>query len=86
VKPGGGAYVVANIPADPTCAAKVDTPEERQLIYADGTPPPAPPALGGAPSAVAAAGAVAKQRKKCKRHKKRRTASPSSRGCKRPRS
>jgi hypothetical protein len=41
---GGGAYIVGNIPADPSCAAKVDTPEERQQIYGDGTPPPTPPA------------------------------------------
>lgn len=68
---GGGAYVVASIPADPSCAAKVDTPEERAQIYAGGTPSSVPPALGGAPSSVAAAGAVVKQKKKCKRQKRR---------------
>ncbi|HEY1237008.1 MAG TPA: hypothetical protein VGE91_01630 [Solirubrobacterales bacterium] len=36
---GGGAYVAASIPADPSCAAKVDTPEERQRVYANGWPP-----------------------------------------------
>jgi hypothetical protein len=41
---GGGAYVLNDIPADPTCAAKVDTEAERQQVYAGGKPPPTPPA------------------------------------------
>jgi hypothetical protein len=40
---GGGAYVVGNIPADPACAARVDTQGERDQVYAGGQPPPAPP-------------------------------------------
>jgi RTX calcium-binding nonapeptide repeat (4 copies) len=39
---GGGAYVLNDIPADPACAAKVDTPEERARVYAGGHPPPVP--------------------------------------------
>jgi hypothetical protein len=66
---GGGANVAGNIPADPACAAKVDTPEERQRIYARGSPPPSAPAAGVAPSSAAVPSAVAKQ-KKCKRKKR----------------
>jgi hypothetical protein len=69
---GGGAYVVTGIPADPSCAAKVDTPEERAQIYSGGTPPPTPPTSGEAPTSGAVAGALVKHRKKCKRHRKRR--------------
>jgi hypothetical protein len=64
---GGGAYVVTGIPADPKCAAKVDTPEERDQIYAHG-PPPVVNVSGGS-SAVA--GAHAKHKKKCKRRHRR---------------
>jgi hypothetical protein len=67
---GGGAYVVTGLPADPSCAARVDTPEERQLIYAGGMPPPSAPAAGGAPSSSATTGGVANQKKKCKRKKR----------------
>jgi hypothetical protein len=69
---GGGAYVVGNIPADPTCAAKVDTPEERAQVYANGTPPPAPPATGGDISPSGAVAGTAKHRKKCRKAKHRR--------------
>jgi hypothetical protein len=30
---GGGAYVSGQVPADPACAAKVDTPAERAQVY-----------------------------------------------------
>jgi hypothetical protein len=68
---GGGAYVVTGFPADPNCAAKVDTPEERQQVYANGTPPPSPPSSGGGSAdSGAVAGVTAKHKKKCKRHKR----------------
>jgi len=66
---GGGAYVVTNIPADPTCAAKVATEEGRNQIYSQGTPPPTGPA--SQPPAGATAGKHAKHKKKCKRRPKR---------------
>jgi hypothetical protein len=70
---GGGAYVVGDIPADPACAAKVDTPEERAQIYSGGSPPPMPPAAAGQqPPSGAAAGAGAKHRKKKCRHRHKR--------------
>jgi hypothetical protein len=65
---GGGAYVVTGIPADPKCAAKVDTPEERDQIYAHGIPPVVN--VSGGASAVAGAHAKHKK-KKCKRHHRR---------------
>jgi hypothetical protein len=74
---GGGAYVVTSIPADPSCAAKVDTPEEQAQIYSHGPPPmppkpPAPSPAGAEPSAFGAvAGSAIKHRKKCKRHHRR---------------
>jgi hypothetical protein len=71
---GGGAYVVGDIPADPNCAAKVDTPEERARVYAGGTPPTVPAGATDDRPAVASggvAGAV-KHRKKCRRHAKKR--------------
>lgn len=40
---GGGAHSTNGFEADPRCAALVDTPEEREAIYAGGTPPPQPP-------------------------------------------
>jgi Ca2+-binding RTX toxin-like protein len=40
---GGGGYVVGDVPADPNCAALVDTPAERNAIYSGGQPPPLPP-------------------------------------------
>jgi hypothetical protein len=65
---GGGAYVVTGIPADPNCAAKVDTQEERDQIYAHGRPPVVNVSTG----ASAVAGAHAKhKKKKCKRHHRR---------------
>lgn len=70
---GGGAYVVTGIPADPSCAAKVDTPEERRQIYAGGTPPPSPP---GSSSSSDGSGSVAatsvKRGKRCKKHARKR--------------
>jgi hypothetical protein len=69
---GGGAYVVANIPADPSCAAKVDTPEERAQIYANGTPPPAPPTSSGEQSASGATLGAKVKHKKCERHHHKR--------------
>jgi hypothetical protein len=65
---GGGAYVITGIPADPNCAARVDTPEERNQIYAHGPPPLVSPssAEGGI------AGAYGKHRKKCKRRAHKR--------------
>jgi hypothetical protein len=69
---GGGAYVAANIPADPSCAAKVDTPEERAQVYADGTPPPVPPATSGSAVPSSAVAGAAKHRKKCRKAKHRR--------------
>ena len=66
---GGGAYVAGEIPADPRCAAKVDTPEERAQIYAGGAAP-AGPAATTEPPASGVAGQVTK-RKKCRRHRKR---------------
>jgi hypothetical protein len=65
---GGGAYVVTGIPADPNCAAKVDTQEERDQIYAHGTPPPVP-ASGGVAGTTKT---HAKHKKKCKRRHHRR--------------
>jgi hypothetical protein len=68
---GGGAYVVGDIPADPSCAAKVDTPEERAQIYAGGTPPDIAPTSSEGPSSGAAAGTLAAHKKKCrKRHRR----------------
>jgi hypothetical protein len=68
---GGGAYVVGDIPADPSCAAKVDTPEERAQIYAGGTPPDLAPTPSEGPSSGAAAGTLAAHKKKCrKRHRR----------------
>jgi hypothetical protein len=68
---GGGAYVVGEIPADPSCAAKVDTPEEREQVYAGGTPPDLTPTSGEGPSSAAAAGTPAVHKKKCrKRHRR----------------
>ena len=67
---GGGAYVITGIPADPNCAAKVDTPEERDQIYAHG-----PPSLTNTTSAsqsTAGAQANKKHKKKCKRRHHRR--------------
>jgi hypothetical protein len=72
---GGGAYVVTGLPADPNCAAKVDTQAERDQIYAGGQPPPSPP--GSSPGGTA--GAIKK--KKCK--KKGRAAA--SKRCKKKR-
>jgi hypothetical protein len=70
---GGGAYAAANIPADPTCAEKVDTPEERAQIYGTPASSPSPPASGDAQESRAApAGAVVKPKKKCKRHRHKR--------------
>jgi hypothetical protein len=67
---GGGAYVVSGIPADPACAAKVDTPEERDQVYAGGVPPPTPPSSSEAPALGGTAGAV-KHRRKCRHRRKR---------------
>jgi hypothetical protein len=66
---GGGAYTTMGIPADPACAARVDTPEERAQIYAGGQPPAI-----GAGSSDPAAGAIAGKaaKKKCKRRAKKR--------------
>jgi hypothetical protein len=69
---GGGAYVAANIPADPSCAAKVDTPEERAQVYANGIAPPAPPAESGPPALSGAAKGAIKHRKKCRKTNHRR--------------
>jgi hypothetical protein len=33
---GGGAFLAQTIPADPNCAARVDTPQEVKKIYRDG--------------------------------------------------
>ncbi len=33
---GGGAYVVGDVPADPRCAARVDTRAERHRIHSHG--------------------------------------------------
>jgi hypothetical protein len=60
---GFGALVVLNLPIDPTCAAKVDTPEERAQIYGPGGP--ASQAAAGGLLGAAAPGA-AKHRKRCK--------------------
>jgi hypothetical protein len=68
---GGGAYVVGDIPADPSCAAKVDTPEERKQVYAGGTPPDLIPTSGEGPTPAAASGTLAVHKKKCrKRHRR----------------
>jgi hypothetical protein len=52
---GGGSYIIANVPADPTCNALVDTPEEQAQVYATGAPPPMPGESGppGAPGGSA---------------------------------
>jgi hypothetical protein len=67
---GGGAYLISDIPADPNCAARVDTPEERAQIYANAEPPVATtsraPGAGGVGSS-----AFAKHKKKCAKRKKR---------------
>lgn len=39
---GGGAYAIADVPADPICAAKVDTPAEQATIYGGAGAPPLP--------------------------------------------
>ena len=74
---GGGAYMVGNIPADPSCAAKLAS-EGPDAIYAGGQPPPTPPSggdQGGVPGftgpsspAGAVAGNAAKRRHKCRQH------------------
>ncbi len=70
---GGGTYLIADIPADPTCVAKVDTPEEAAQVYAGGAPPPLPPSSGSPPGpALSTAGAAAAARKRCKRKKSKR--------------
>src|SRR4051812_20164462 len=65
---GGGAYVVSSIPADPNCAARVDTQEERDQIYAHAAPP-----VEVASRGVEAASKAQKKhnKKKCKRHHRR---------------
>ncbi|MFL5907968.1 MAG: hypothetical protein ACJ75Z_10295 [Solirubrobacterales bacterium] len=64
---GGGALVVLGVPADPNCAARVDTPEERDQIYAHGPSP-----LVNVSSAGEAAAANANhKKKKCKRRHRR---------------
>jgi hypothetical protein len=69
---GGGAYVVGDIPADPSCAAKVDTPEERAAIYSGGTPPPAPQSSTDQPATSAATAGAVKHKKKCRKRRHRR--------------
>jgi hypothetical protein len=68
---GGGAYVVGDIPADPNCAAKVDTPEEREQVYAGATPPPGPASADNSQPASSAVAGVAKHKKKCRHRRKR---------------
>jgi hypothetical protein len=67
---GGGAYVVTGIPADPACAARVDTPAEQAQVYA-GAPPPPPPGDSGSGSGSLATGPVAWVVRKAKKCKKR---------------
>jgi hypothetical protein len=80
---GGGALLVMNMPADPNCAARVDTPEERAQIYANASPPVTTTARTPGAGGVGTSAFAKHKKKKCR--KKRRMASPSSRGCKRPR-
>jgi hypothetical protein len=63
---GGGAYMVSSIPADPRCAARVDTPEERDQVYSH----PTIETTSGA-SAVAA-GHAKHKKKKCRRRAHKR--------------
>lgn len=66
---GGGAYVVTGIPADPNCAARVDTPEERAQIYSGGNPPPTPASSQTLGGAGGASSTFAKsKKKKCRKH------------------
>ncbi len=67
---GGGAYVVGDIPADPACAAKVDTPEKRAQIYAGGVAPIAPASAGGEQQASGATAGAVKHKKKCRKRRR----------------
>ena len=69
---GVGAYLVLNIPVDPRCAEKIDTPEERAPIYGPGESSPLANPGGGA-VAGAGAGGAAHPRRKAKRCKHRRS-------------
>lgn len=69
---GGGAYVVGDVPADPNCAAKVDTPEERAQVYAGGMPPQVQASAGDEPKGQAAVAGAPKHEKKhtCRKHRR----------------
>jgi hypothetical protein len=70
---GGGSYIISNEPADPNCAARVDTPEEQAQVYVNGRPPPLP---GGIPGSVAGQSGpnrgAAAARSKCKKRRHHR--------------
>jgi hypothetical protein len=69
---GGGSYLIGDIPADPSCVAKVDTPEEAAQVYGAGGPPPLPGDFTPAPTPGASSGPGATtvsvtSKPKCKR-------------------
>jgi hypothetical protein len=86
----GGILVLGQIPVDPLCAAKVDTPEERDAVYRrapvlpgagldpGASLPPQTPALSGA---TAAPGPVLMR--SCRRAKKRKRGARPKRRCRR---
>jgi hypothetical protein len=81
---GGGAYAVGDIDVDPTCVAKVDTPEEAAQIYANGTPPPVP-AAGGGDGGASASPVTASPAKRAAKKCKRKRANAAGKRCKRKR-
>lgn len=76
---GGGVYLIGDVPADPSCVAKVDTPAEAAEVYGPGSPPPLPgggqsaPATGPAQPGAAVKGAT--RSKRCRKGKRRAGAS-----------
>jgi hypothetical protein len=71
---GGGAYAIADIPADPTCAAKVDTPAEQASVYSAGAPPlPDPVSAPGpsSPQSQAQGASVPGKKARCPRKKRK---------------
>jgi hypothetical protein len=75
---GGGAYLTESFPVDPSCAAKVDTPEEARQVYAQSQGPTAqpPPDIENTPLAPIA------QPVKSKRCKHRKGGHSASKRCK----
>ena len=67
---GIGAYLVLNIPVDPRCAERIDTPEERAQVYGPGESSPLANPASGAVAGTGARGVVRKA-KRCKHRRSR---------------